>query len=165
MGRYTEHSLSKPPIIDRVASPELGVARFKERGDYDMVVTLARMASQSNVVSEILRHSPATPIALLALNPSELVSLGPEIDASLRLNVNKRLTWEKAAAAPTGASSASSTEASSEAWVWPFMWQVRSPPGLPRTPPPCACDRALRREWRLEVVAQPNPNPNPNPEA
>ena len=34
---YSEHSLSKPPVIDRVSNPELGLLRFKERGDYDMV--------------------------------------------------------------------------------------------------------------------------------
>ena len=29
--------LSKPPMIDRVSSPELALERFKELGDYDMV--------------------------------------------------------------------------------------------------------------------------------
>ena len=130
--------LSKPPVIDRVSSPELGLQRFKERGDYDMVVTLARMTVKSNFVDEIMRHAPGTPIALLALNPSELVSLGPQIDASLRLNVNKREFWDSthgddgkalaAAASKTGGAALGGAPeaAASDAWVWPFMWQGRS---------------------------------------
>ena len=132
-----------------------------------MVVTLSRMAMNSNLVQQIVRHNPATPIALLALNPSEvrrcprptlaachlaprvplglrgdqrrsaeirsgsaggptptraqLVNLSPQIDASMRLNVNKRLMWETAKA---GGMQVEGAPAGSlqDAWVWPFMW-------------------------------------------
>jgi len=120
---YADHSLSKPPIIDRVSSPQQGIERFKER-NYDMVVTLSRLAKQSNLITEIHRHNPATPIGLIALNPSELANLNPQIESSLRLNVNKRLLWETAQAGgdAKGAVAASATSLQ-DAWVWPFMWQ------------------------------------------
>jgi hypothetical protein len=129
---YAEHSLSKPPTIDRVSSPELGIARFKEHGDYDMVIALSRMASSSTFIPDILRHAPATPIALLALTPSELTSSFKLVDDSMRLNVNKRLMWETihsnghgaAATAPDKLGQAASVGA--DAWIWPFMWQGSS---------------------------------------
>jgi len=121
---YAEHSLTKPPAIDRVSSPELALQMFKERGNYDMVVMLARMANASNLVNDIVRLNPACPIAMLALNSSELTSLGPHIDASQRLNVNKRLMWEtaKAGIQGDGGGAKPTAAAMQDAWVWPFMW-------------------------------------------
>lgn len=117
---YADNSLSKPPTIDRVSTPEMGIARFKER-NYDMVVTLSRYAHQSNLVHAIHRHNPAVPIGLIALNPSDLANLHPQIESSLRLNVNKRLMW--ATAKEGGAPATTPSSSLSDAWVWPFMWQ------------------------------------------
>ena len=136
---YHEHSLSKPPVIDRVSSPELGIRQFKERNDYDMVIALSRMAASSNLTSEILRHSPGTPICLLALTPSELRSSVGLVDDSMRLNVNKRLLWERAhpeqqpppepsntvygRAGRPSSLNAQAGSVGADAWIWPFMWQ------------------------------------------
>ena len=71
---YNEHALTKPPTIDRVSTPESAVEAFRDRGDYDMVIALSRMAASSNLLSDILRIRPSTPIALVALTPSELTA-------------------------------------------------------------------------------------------
>lgn len=130
---YSEHALlSKPPTIDRVASPELAVERFKEMGDYDMVIALSRLAQQSNLIDEILRVAPATPIALLALTPSELTSSNKLVDDSMRLNVNKRILFDAyhptvggkyGTAAPSEGAAPAATAEGADAWIWPFMWQ------------------------------------------
>ena len=136
---YSEHALlSKPPTIDRVASPELAVERFKELGDYDMVIALSRLAQQSNLIDEILRVAPATPIGLLALTPSELTSSNKLVDESMRLNVNKRILFDtysshgKVSAQGGGGAAANSAASrpvigapgtGADAWIWPFMWQ------------------------------------------
>ena len=92
-------------------------------------MTLSRLADKSNLVAEIHRHNPAIPIGLIALNPSELANLNPQIESSLRLNVNKRLMWEtaKAAGPPVASLGAGAPAAAGgslrDAWVWPFMWQ------------------------------------------
>ena len=68
------------------------------------VLALSRMATSSNLIQEIVRTSPATPIGLIALTPSELTSSVKLVDESMRLNVNKRVLWEtvqaRAALAP-----------------------------------------------------------------
>ena len=131
---YSEHSLSKPPTIDRVSSPQSAVEQFRLRGDYDMVIALSRMAASSNLITEILRIQPATPIGLVALTPSELTSSVELVDDSMRLNVNKRLMWESTHDGVTGRPSAPpgglkggkaapSGSLGADAWIWPFMWQ------------------------------------------
>ena len=115
-----------PPKIDRVSSPELAIEQFGSRGDYDMVIALSRMATNSNLIPEILRIQPATPIALLALTPSELTASGTLVDASLRLNVNKRLLWEKSHDSDgrvLEAAKGGAKPIGADAWIWPFMWQ------------------------------------------
>jgi len=126
---YEEHHLSKPPTIDRVSTPEIAIEQFKQRGDYDMVVALSRMAASSNLVPEILHIQPRTPIGLLALTPSELTSSMKYVDDSMRLNVNKRLMWESSTQQEAEESSTASTPVDrlqslgKDAWIWPFMWQ------------------------------------------
>jgi len=129
--RYNEHSLSRPPTIDRVSSPASAVEQFQRKGDYDMVIALSRIAAQSNLAADILRIQPSTPIALIALTPSELTSSVQLVDESMRLNVNKRLMWEKGhsssgaaiGTAKPAAPFAPSGSVGADSWIWPFMWQ------------------------------------------
>jgi hypothetical protein len=76
-----------------------------------------RMDGTSAFCSAVHQMKPSMPIAMLALNRTELTSLDPRVDQSSRVNVNKRLTWETAKAGGAVGSDPS------DAWIWPFLWQ------------------------------------------
>eukprot|EP00966_Prymnesium_polylepis_P298706 6903014-Prymnesium_polylepis.1 len=139
---YGERNLTKPPSIERVNSTVRALERFKEYKcafeltsigsrklgimisdslRYDMVISLLRMDGHKTFIQSILQIDPTMPIGLLALNPAELQLIDPRVDASQRLNVNKRLMWETAKAAPIGVSATDSSMA--DAWIWPLVWQ------------------------------------------
>ena len=83
----------------------------------------ANMTPQS-FVTAVHAMEPSMPIALLALNAFELRELDPRVDQALKINVNKRLTWEAGGGgAAVAAASPSSADALADAWVWPFLWQ------------------------------------------
>lgn len=86
-----------------------------------MVISLLRLDGHKSFIQAIHQLEPTMPIGLLALNPSELQLIDPRIDASQRLNVNKRLMWETAKAAPSPTAIVDSSMA--DAWIWPLVWQ------------------------------------------
>ena len=94
---YDTMNLRKPPTIERVSSPEKALARMKEQ-EYDLLITLMRMEGSNmtpqSFVTAVHAMEPSMPIALLALNAFELRELDPRVDQALKINVNKRLTWE-----------------------------------------------------------------------
>ena len=79
------------------------------------------MVSNSNLIPEILRAKPATPIALLALTPSELTSSIKLVDDSMRLNVNKRNNWFNAATATEGDAQPAAAGAMTELGAEPHL--------------------------------------------
>ncbi|KAL1495700.1 hypothetical protein AB1Y20_016563 [Prymnesium parvum] len=117
---YGERNLTKPPTIERVNSTAKALKRFKET-KYDMVISLLRMEGHKSFIQSILQLNPTMPIGLLALNPAELQLLDARVDASQRLNVNKRLMWETAKAATS--QPAVSEGSMADAWIWPLVWQ------------------------------------------
>ena len=124
---YDTMNLRKPPTIERVSSPEKALARMKEQ-EYDLLITLMRMEGSNmtpqSFVTAVHAMEPSMPIALLALNAFELRELDPRVDQALKINVNKRLTWEAGGGgAAVAAASPSSADALADAWVWPFLWQ------------------------------------------
>ena len=124
---YDTMNLRKPPTIERVSSPEKALARMKEQ-EYDLLITLMRMEGSNmtpqSFVTAVHAMEPSMPIALLALNAFELRELDPRVDQALKINVNKRLTWEAGGGgAAAAAASPSSADALADAWVWPFLWQ------------------------------------------
>ena len=72
---------------------------------------------------------PSRPIALLALSKTELTSLDPRVDQNQRVNVHKRLMWEKAekesSLLPATLPQRGYPDGGSltDAWIWPFLWQ------------------------------------------
>ena len=86
-----------------------------------MIISLLRMDGHKSFIQSVLQIDPTIPIGLLALNAAELQLIDPRVDASQRLNVNKRLMWETAKATPTGVAKGDNSLADS--WVWPLVWQ------------------------------------------
>ncbi len=97
------------------------------QADFDMVISLLR--NNAAFVSAVHAYNRSLPIALLALSKTELTSLDPRVDQNQRVNVHKRLMWEKAeresALLPPTMPQRGYPEGSSltDAWIWPFLWQ------------------------------------------
>ncbi|KAG8458317.1 hypothetical protein KFE25_005164 [Diacronema lutheri] len=120
---YATQNLRKPPTIDRVTSVEAAMEALRTT-KYDMLISLLRAQGESlnleSFVEQVKKYDATgkIPILLLALNPSELLSLDSRVDESLRFNVDKRLTWEKG-----GVARAEGQDALRSTWLWPFLWQ------------------------------------------
>lgn len=96
---YATQNLRKPPLIERVTSVE-GALDALKNNKYDLLISLLRAQGESlnleSFVEQTKQYDPKIPILLLALNPSELLSLDSRVDESLRFNVDKRVNWVRA---------------------------------------------------------------------
>lgn len=123
---YAQQNLRKPPSITRVTSVEAALEALRET-KYDLLISLLRAQGESlnleSFVESVKSHDTKMPILLLALNPSELLSLDSRVDESLRFNVDKRLTWEQGGAALVAGGDKDAGDALKSAWLWPFLWQ------------------------------------------
>ena len=124
---YAEHSLSKPPVIDRVSSPEAGVRRSSRSATTTTWSSRSRAWLPAPTSPADPGHSPGTPICLLALTPSELtssVALVDDSDAAQREQAAD--VGDPASTRPRRAGRPRLAQAGSvgaDAWIWPFMWQ------------------------------------------
>ncbi|KAJ1628245.1 hypothetical protein T492DRAFT_875528 [Pavlovales sp. CCMP2436] len=115
---YAQQNLRKPPIIDRVTSVDKALEAMQTK-KYDLLISLLRSQGESlnleSFVEQVKGRDNKIPILLLALNPSELLTLDSRVDESLRFNVNKRLMWEQ------GGQDTEPTKLNNT-WLWPFLW-------------------------------------------
>jgi len=123
---YSQHNLRKPPKIERVTSVGHAMEQL-EKEKYDLVVSLLRTQGETlkleSFVNEVVKRDPKIPILLLALNPSELLSLDSRVDESMRVNVHKRLRYEELSQVADKTPAAAEGGVLASAWLWPFLWQ------------------------------------------